>query len=318
MQPKLKRVTLENVLSNRNYFRQAPALVNGNYSLSGAESSLFYALLTEIDMNDKDFKDYTFTKKQLEQKLGISTNTTQLRATAKSLMRKVFEIVHDKDDWELMGFSYFSYKEGVFTCRFDKAMKPYLLELKQYALADIRQILQIKSEYSKRIYLMLKDRRKHGERKLNIEELYAQLEVPKSYHRYADFKRKVLLQSVKDINKYTDLEIKNIGTIKKPKYFEEHKPSRKVEAVTFYFKKNQNDLKAFIEIIREVYANQALYESKNGRMLKCSDKGLLYYADSALEWLDKDAALKEWEWLHEHREKLYCFQTNLLDMMESS
>ena len=308
---------MKNGLSNRNYLRQAPALVNGNYSLSGAESNLFYALLTEIDINDEDFKDYIFTRKQLEQKLGITTNTDQLRSTAKSLMRKVFEIVHNKNDWELMGFSYFSYKDGLFTCRFDKAMKPYLLELKQYALADIRQLIQMKSEYSKRIYLMLKDRRNHGERKLNIEELYVQLEVPKSYHRYADFKRKVLLQSVKDINKYTDLEIKNIGTVKNPKYFEEHKPSRKVEAVTFYFKKNKNDLNAFIETIRELYTNQALYESKNGQMLKCSDKGLLYYSDDVLQWIDKDAALKEWEWLHDHRERLYCFQVDLLDMMEN-
>lgn len=308
---------MKNGLSNRNYFRQAPALVNGNYSLSGAESNLFYALLTEIDINDEDFKDYIFTRKQLEQKLGITTNTDQLRSTAKSLMRKVFEIVHNKNDWELMGFSYFSYKDGLFTCRFDKAMKPYLLELKQYALADIRQLIQMKSEYSKRIYLMLKDRRNHGERKLNIEELYVQLEVPKSYHRYADFKRKVLLQSVKDINKYTDLEIKNIGTVKNPKYFEEHKPSRKVEAVTFYFKKNKNDLNAFIETIRELYTNQALYENKNGRMLKCSEKGLLYYSDDVLQWIDKDAALKEWEWLHDHRERLYCFQVDLLDMMEN-
>lgn len=304
----------ENTLSDRNYFRQAPALIEGHYSLSKGESNLFYALLTEIDIDDEDFKDYIFTRKQLEDKLKISTNTDQLKATAKSLMRKVFEIVHGKDDWELMGFSYFSYKQGVFTCRFDKAMKPYLLELKQYALADIRQLIQMKSEYSKRIYLMLKDRRNHGERKLNIEELYAQLEVPKSYHRYADFKRKVLLQSVKDINKYTDLEIKNIGTVKKPKYFEEHKPSRKVVAVTFYFKKNQNDLKAFIETIRELYPNQALYEGKDGRMLKCSDKGLLYYADDVMEWLDKNTAQKAWEWLHEHREKLYCFQPDLFSM----
>ena len=308
---------MKNGLSNRNYFRQAPALVNGNYSLSGAESNLFYALLTEIDINDEDFKDYIFTRKQLEQKLGITTNTDQLRSTAKSLMRKVFEIVHNKNDWELMGFSYFSYKDGLFTCRFDKAMKPYLLELKQYALADIRQLIQMKSEYSKRIYLMLKDRRNHGERKLNIEELYVQLEVPKSYKIYNRFKTKVLLQSVKDINKYTDLEIKNIGTVKNPKYFEEHKPSRKVEAVTFYFKKNKNDLNAFIETIRELYTNQALYENKNGRMLKCSEKGLLYYSDDVLQWIDKEAALKEWEWLHDHRERLYCFQADLLDMMEN-
>jgi len=298
-------------LSNRHYFRQAPALVNANYSLSKSESDLLYALLTEIKKEDKDFKDYKFTKKQLELKLGISTNTTQLRNTAKSLMRKVFEIIHSEEDWELMGFSYFSYKNAVITCRFDKAMKPYLLDLQQYVLADIRQLVQMKSEYSKRIYLMLKERVNFGKRKFDVEELMDMIldpEKSKSLRNYADFKRKVLLQAVKDINKFTDIEIKNLGTAKKPVYFEEHKPSRKVEAVTFHFKRNTADLKQFIEWIRELYTNQPLFEGKDGRMLKCSDKGLLYYADDVMEWLDEKTAQKAWEWLHENREKLYCFQ----------
>jgi plasmid replication initiation protein len=295
-------------LSNRHYFRQAPELLNGRYSLSKSEGDLLYALLTEIKTEDEDFKDYTFTKKQLEVKLGIELNTTQLRNTAKSLMRKVFEVYRDENDWELMGFSYFSYKNATITCRFDKAMKPYLLELSQWINADLRHLVQMKGQYSQRIYLMLKEYFNFGERKFNIEELMDQLEVTKSMRRYDNFKRKILLQAVKDINKFTDIEIKNLGTAKKPIYFEEHKPSRKVEAVTFHFKKNWNDLKAFIEYIRELYANQPLYKNKEGRMLKCSEEGLLYYADETMATLDKATAQKAWEWLHEHREKLECFQ----------
>lgn len=300
-------------LTNRNYLRQSPELVNGHFSLSSSESNLFFALLTEIHKDDEEFKDYSFTKKQLEQKLGIQIHTTQLRNTAKSLMRKVFEIYRSDEDWELFGFSYFSYKNSVVTCRFDKAMKPYLLDLQQYALADIRHLVQMKSEYSKRIYLMLKVWDKKGSVELNIAELMEELQVPKSYKRYSQFKVKILDQAVKDINKYTDIEIKNRATKKEPKYFEEHKPSRKVEAVTFHFKKNCNDLKSFISWIRELYTNQALYEGKDGRMLKCSDKGLLYYADDVMEWLDEKTAQKAWEWLHENREKLYCFQADLFD-----
>lgn len=302
-----------NDLTERNYFRQAPELVNGRFNLSKSESDLVYALLTSIDKDDEDFKDYTFSKSELEAKLGIKLDTAQLRATAKSLMRKVFEIYRNDNDWELMGFSYFRYKNGVVTCRFDKAMKPYLLELKQFVLADIRHMIQIQSEYSRRIYLFLKEYMKFGERKFNIEELQEMLQVPKSYKIYADFKRKVLLQAVKDINKYTDIEVKNIGTNKEPKYFEEHKPVRKVEAVTFYFKKNISDLKSFIEYIRELYPNHILY-SKNGRDIKCSAKGLLYYADKPDEWINEKEALKLWEYLHENKQKLYIFQPTLLDM----
>ena len=304
-----------NNLSNRHYFRQAPELLNGRYSLTKGEGDLLFALLTEITKEDEDFKDYTFTKSQLELKLGIQIKTSDLRKNSRSLMTKVFEVYRDENDWELMGFSYFSYKNSTITCRFDKAMKPYLLELSQYINADIRHVVQMKGKYSQRIYLLLKERFKFGERKFNIQELMDKLEVGKSYRRYDNFKRKVLLQAVKDINKYTDIEIKNIGTTKDRKWFEEHKPVRKVEAVTFYFKGNIANLKQFIELIRELYPNQPLYPAKDGRMLKCTSKGLLYYVDDANDHptLDKETALKAWEWLHENRDRLYCFQPDLID-----
>jgi len=305
--------TKSHSLANRNYFRQSPELLNGRYSLSKSEGDLLYALLTNITKEDEDFKDYTFTKKELEIKLGVELKTSDLRKNARSLMTKVFEIYRNENDWELMGFSYFSYKNAVITCRFDKAMKPYLLELSQFINADLRHLVKMKGQYSQRIYLLLKEQYKFGKRKFDIEELMEQLEVKTSYKRYDNFKRKVLLQAVQDINKHTDLEVKNIGTAKEPKYFEEHKPSRKVTAVTFHFKKNWNDLHSFISWIRELYANQPLYEAKDGRMLKCSEKGLLYYSDDAMEWIDEKKAQKAWEWLHEHREKLHCFKPSVLD-----
>ena len=304
---------MKNGLTDRHYLRQSPSLINANYSLNNSESNLFYALLTEIKKEDKDFKDYSFTKNQLEVKLGIELNTTQLRTTAKSLMRKVFEVVRSEEDWELMGFSNISYKNGVVTCRFDKALKPYLLDLKQYALADIRYLVQMKGEYSKRIYLMLKEYDKIGHRKLEIKKLMEQMEVPKSYYRYSQFKQKVLTQAVKDINLYTDFEIQNIGTSEKPIYFKENKFLRKVESVTFEFKKNHTDLKTFISWIRELYVNVPLYTNTKGQVLKCSEKGLLYYADT-LATLNKETALKAWEWLHEHRERLLCFKVSEEEM----
>lgn len=307
-----------NDLTDRNYFRQAPSIVGGRYSLTKSEGDLVYALLTAIDKFDEDFKDYTFTKKQLEAKLGIQINTLQLRATAKSLMSKVLEVVRDEEDWELLSwFSYFSYKNNTITCRFDKSMKPFFIGLKQYVLADFKQIIQMQSEYSRRIYLLLKEQMKFGTRIFNIEDLQDKLQTPKSYKRYDNFKSKVLNQAVKEINLYTDIEIKNLGTAKKPIYFEEIKPSRKVEEVVFHFKKNHNDIKMFIEYIRELHTNEALYENKEGRMIKCSENGLLYYSDNPSDYIDKSKSMKIWEWLHEHREKLYIHQANLLDSMSN-
>lgn len=303
-----------NTLTNRNYFRQAPDIVNGRYSLTKSEGDLVYALLTTIDKNDEDYKDYTFTKAQLEAKLGVKIDTAQLRKTAKSLMSKILEIREDEEKWKLLSwFSYFEYDHGVITCRFDKALKPYLLQLQQYVLADIRQLIQIKSEYSRRIYMMLKDRMKFGVRKFNIEELQDILQAPKSYRIYNRFKDKVLNQAVRDINRYTDIRIKNLGTAKKPKWFEEHKFGKKVVEITFHFQKNWDDLKAFISYIREFHVNEHLYDTPDGRPIMCSEKGFLYYADGLDGYVDKEKAIKLWEYLHDNRERLYIHQSNFLE-----
>lgn len=306
-------------LTNRTIFRESPAIVNGRYSLTKTENSLVMMLLTAIDKHDDDFKDYVFTKKQLEAKVGVTYKTDELKDCAKSLMSKVLEVKESEEKWKLFTwFSYFEYDNGLITCSFDKRLKPYLLDLKQYIYTHQEFILAMKGQYSKRIYMMLKERMKFGERKFNIEELMEVLQVPKSYTLYSKFKQGILNQAVKDINAYTDIEIKNLGTAKKPIYFEEIKPSRKVEEVIFHFKKNHNDIKMFIDYIRELHTNEALYENREGKMIKCSEKGLLYYADDVNTTIDKDKAMKIWEWLHEHREKLYIHQADLLDFAEET
>jgi len=301
-------------LQKRNYIHVSPTLVNSKYSLTKQESNIVLLLLTIIDKDDEDFKNYTFTKKDLEKRTGIKLDSLKLKQLAKSLMSKVLEVPTDEDNFELFTwFSYFKYDNGVITCGFDKRLKKYLLELHQYILINAPDILLMKSDYSRRIYMLLKERANFGERKFEVEELMNILDVPKSLKIYADFKRKVLLQAVKEINKFTDLEIKNIGTSDKPIYFKEIKFPRKVKTIIFYTKKNKTDLNEFIKIIREMYTNQNLYANKNNRMLKCSEKGLLYYANTETT-LDKDSSLKAWEWLHEHKESLICF--NPIDGIE--
>lgn len=290
-------------LTDRNYFRQSGVLFKGKMALSKSESDIVYALLTVIQKEDEDFKDYVFTKSELERKIGVKLDTDQLRKTARSLMSKVAELKYGKEDWELFNlFSYFRYKNATLTCRFDKAMKPFYLQLQQFILADLRHILPIKSEYSRELYFLIKERAKFGSRTFDVEELMEHLQVPKSQkENYGEFKRKVLNQAKNDITKYTDLEVD----------FEEIKPIRKVTGVTFTIKKNHSDLKSFIEFIREQHPNELLYYSKDNRPLKCSLEGLLYYADD-MATLDKTTAQKAWEFLHEKREKLLCFQPSLI------
>ena len=296
-------------LTNRNHTRQSHIIVNARYALSRSEIDIVLTLLTAIKKEDKDFKDYEFTIGELETKTGRRWDAKQLKATIKSLMSKPLELpVEHDEEFEIVNwFSYFKYsRTGIITCRFEKALKPFLIELSGVRiLADFRHLLPMNSSYSKRMYLLLKQYDKIGVRTFNVEELQEILKVPKSMKIYNRFKEKVLKRAETDINKFTDIEVK----------FTEKKRGRKVVEITYTIKKNNTDLKAFIANIREIYPNVLLHHSKDGRPLKCSDKGLLYYSDT-MENINKKDSMKLWEYLHENKEKLTCFQGNLFDEQE--
>ena len=290
-------------LTDRNYIRQSHIINNAKYALTRGEIDLVLTLLTAITKRDRAFKEYEFTMAELELKTSRVWNSKQLQDNVESLMSKPLRVQVSPHKWKLIPwFSYFEYDNGSITCRFDKALKPYLLEIKErFVLADLRMLLPMRSSYSKRIYMLLKEYQKIGERTFKVSELQELLKSPKSHlERYNKFKSAVLVQAEKDINKYTDLEVKLV----------EIKLGKKVNKVKYTIGKNTVSLKEFIATIRELYPNERLYYY-NGKPLKCSDKGLLYYADDSLLTLGKTEALKAWNYLHENKSKLEIFQKPL-------
>jgi plasmid replication initiation protein len=286
-------------LTDRHYNKQSHFIVNAKYMFSAGEIDMILTLLTAIEQKDKDFKDYIFSLSEFNQKTNKSITTTELKRTIKALMSKTIEINISSNNWKIFNwFSYFEFKQGVITCRFDKELKPYLLEIKKrFVVSDLRMLLAMKSSYSKRVYLLLKEYAKIGKRTFEVEHLQEILKVPKSFKVYSEFKKKVLKRAEADINKFTDLEIK----------LSERKRGRKVVEITYTIRKNQTDLKSFISIIREMYVNKLLYHTKDGRPIRCSTKGLLYYSDTN-ENINKKESQKLWEYLHENREHLECYE----------
>ena len=296
---------MENItdLTERNYARQQSIIINARYALTRAEIDIVLVLLTAIHKDDKDFKDYEFTIKDLELKTDRQWNSKQLKDTVKSLMSKPLELPREDGDWEIVGwFSSFKYsRDGLITCRFDKSLKPYLVDIQgRMVLGDVRHLLPMKSSYSKRVYLLLKEYIKFGVRKFQTEELMEILKVPKSLKIYNRFKEKVLLRAEQDINKYTDLKVS----------FDEKKFGRKVKSITFHIKKNDEDLKTFIDHIRENHTNVLLWTTRNKIEIQCSEKGLLYNKKNN-KTFDKETASKLWEEMHKNREIILKSQVSL-------
>jgi plasmid replication initiation protein len=290
-------------LTKRNYTRQQSVIINARYALTKNEIDIVLVLLTAIHKEDRDFKTYEFTMSELESRTDRQWNSSQLKATIKGLMSKPLELPSESGKgWAIVNwFTYFSFDDGLISCRFEKALKPYLIDIQgRMILGDNRHLLPMKSSYSKRVYLLLKEYAKFGVRKFNIEELMNILKVPKSLLRYSQFKQKVLDRAEQDINKYTDLKIS----------FDEKKVRRKVIEITFHIKKNDEDLKTFIEHIRESHTNVLLWTTRNKVEIKCDERGLLYNAKNNKTY-DKDTAMKLWEEMHKNREIVLRSQVSL-------
>ncbi len=64
-----------------------------------------------------------------------------------------------------------------------------------------------------------------------------------------------------------------------------------------------------INILKELYSNQDLYNYQS-RILRCSDKGLLYWKDTTYT-LAENNAKKAWNYLHQNRKDLLIFRHEL-------
>lgn len=213
-------------LTNRNVVKQSYELNNARYSLTAVETDIIMRMIAEVKNEDEDFKPYRFKVSELEKKMGKQLDRRSLKKIALELRRKNLTIDKGKEGFLITGWvSSFEYiaKSGEMELCFDPKLKPYLLQLQShFAMADIRQIFQLSSEYAKRIYTIFKQWEKLGKYTVEVVEWQKIFEVPKTQLMYGEFKRKVIDVAVKQINENTELEVsyKEIKTGRKITHLE--------------------------------------------------------------------------------------------------
>lgn len=222
-------------MKNRNIIKQDYHLVNAKYKLNTSEIKFILTALSQIDTDDKEFKEYEIKVSELEAKLQSEQNETRLKQFAKRLMSKPLE-VPTNDGWIIFNwFSKIQYVKGQskFIVRIDKDLKPYLLELKErFVKYNLRYILPLTSNYSIRLYQLLKEYEKLTRRTFTVVELQDLLQVPNSLKRYDNFKRKVLQVAEKELIENCDFFFE----------FEEIKEGRKVNEILFRIKPNSKNI----------------------------------------------------------------------------
>ena len=214
---------------------------------SDFQINLLINLIHKVEKDDKAFNSYKLKAKNiLIEKLSFE----ELKLETQSFLNQHYEIEVRGRLTQLPLFLSITFirGEGVIEVSLHPLFKIYFLELKEkYTLVTLKNILKFKSLFSKKIYLFLK---KTNQRciKITIDELKGQLGLITSYRDYNTFKKRVILQSQKELHN-TDMAF----------FFKEIKNSRKVDSIQFESIKLQNIV---LSIQQKKIQNKLIKETK--------------------------------------------------------
>jgi len=222
-------------MKNKDIVIQNNDLISGRHNWSANEIKIVLKSITELK---EDKLIVCFSKSEILKILGdVDLNIRELKSISKKLSSKIFEIQNDNNDWKILTwFSEIEYKQGVFSIEYNYKMKDYLLNLKKnFTKFNIQNILPMKSNYSMRIYQLLKQYQKIKYRRFKIDDLRELLKVPNSY-TILNFRKNVILKAQEEMKQYSDITFE----------FKEIKTSRKITDIEFIIH-NKQDNKDIIE-----------------------------------------------------------------------
>ena len=214
-------------------------LVEASYKLTIQEQRIILLMASMVKPEDEDFQIYRIKIKDFLDLVGIKDQGKypEIKKITRTLRSR--ELIIHKPGSELQigwlsSAEYFDGK-GYVELEFSPKLKPYLLKLKEFFTSyQLKNVIQLKSVYSIRIYELLKQYEKIGKRDMELDELRYILGIEdKKYPMYANLKQKILNPAQKELEEKTDLSFK----------FEELKEGRKVKAIRFLISKNERIIK---------------------------------------------------------------------------
>lgn len=238
-------------------------LIRAKYTLNIYQTRFVAHMASLINRDDKDFCTYSIPLNELLEILKIERrHWKRLDRTLLVLMGKVIVIEDSEYETEkTMLLSYFKIdrKTEIVQYRFDKSLKPFLLDLNNkfkkgsYTKLSFEKILSFESQYSAKMYEVLEIKAKQSESYKNknllefeydlqdFKELLlgeynlktGKIDIPKSYDRFNNFKARVLDMAYKELKEKGD-------------YFFEYEPikiRKKVQSLKFKIFKNGEKIK---------------------------------------------------------------------------
>jgi plasmid replication initiation protein len=220
----------------KNTLVEANTLLEAKHSFNLVELKMLLMAVAKIRREDKGFSVYRIYTSEFRDLAAIKSNNAYykyLRQIARSLRRKEVEI--ETEHGHLIT-GYFSdielYKNhGYMDFYISPKMKPYLLQLREnFTIYDIRNVINCKSVYSIRMYQLLKQYEKIGQRTIHLKDLKIMLGLGKDkYPRWNNFRSRILEVARKELKKHSDIYFE----------YETKRQGRLIDKIIFHIKKQR-------------------------------------------------------------------------------
>ena len=224
---------------NKALVTKSNSLIEASYRLSANEQKLILMLIASVKKEDKEFYPYTISAKKLANVLGLKNKNIykDIEKLVLGLQRKTLILENPAEDTKNSGStlninwlssSEYFHGEGRLELCIDPKLKPHLLNLQKcFTSYKFREIAQLKSRFTIRIYELLKQYQNFSSRVFSIEKLRQILDIePTQYRPYFNFKNKVIFVAQKELAQKGSLTFD----------FEEIKEGRKVTKIRFIIK----------------------------------------------------------------------------------
>ncbi len=213
--------------------------IKGKYQYSVNQLKLICHLIANIKPNEEDFETKYIALKELGFVDENSENYTYFKEEFVRLLEMPFKIPNSK--YWVNWFSALAFENGVIEYRFDPALKPFLLNLKEnFTSYHLSNVMNLKSNYAILTFELLAQARNQGYRNITIKEYRELLKIPDSYLN-ADILRllKKVQKEIKDrTNLQFDFAFKKMGKAFHSINFVV-KNNKKVAGVTYEFIENK-------------------------------------------------------------------------------
>jgi plasmid replication initiation protein len=198
-----------------NVVKQNDLVQKARYRLDLVQQKTIMYLISKINsVKDVEFQEISVDIKDLCEIMGIQYSGKNLKDFKDAIQK-----LSDKSIWVDTGSQIrlmrwlqrvdINKGDTSVTVRFDELMAPFLLQIRerfvQYKLVNV---LPMKSQYSLRLYEILKSHETQGKWEVSLEELKKVLFIEDGlYEDYRIFRRKVLDSAVMEICNFTDLVV---------------------------------------------------------------------------------------------------------------